>query len=129
MFPASPFLEIYPHHPDLCPRVQDQNECFKPEKFDELALAKLIAIHYVYLQKLEKHWRKLLKARLKGQPCFVKYGCQNDLISYITYISCADKKDKYLCFEPYQFNSETKQSKLVSSSFLLLSMGQLFPFP
>ncbi len=59
--------------PRLCSRVESQTECSKPERFDELALAKLLAIHYVYLQKQEKRKRKLPKARLKEQPCFVKY--------------------------------------------------------
>ena len=52
-FPASPFLEIYPHHPDLCPRVQDQNECSKPTKFDELTLALLLDTIDVFLAEVK----------------------------------------------------------------------------
>ena len=32
----------------------------------------------------------------------------------------------YVGFEPYQYNHETKRSKLVLSSLLLLSMGAVF---
>ena len=33
--------------PRLCPRVESQTDCSKPERSEELALAKLLAIHYV----------------------------------------------------------------------------------
>ena len=39
------------HHILIVLVSEKQSECFKSERFDELTLTKLIAIHYVYLRK------------------------------------------------------------------------------
>ena len=66
----------------------------------------------MYLQKQEKRKRKLPKARLKEQPCFVKYNLGNSLFQrYSKFIVLI--KAFYVSFKPYQFNNETKRSKLV----------------
>ena len=61
--------------PRLRPRVQDQNECSKPTKFDELTLALLLDTIDVFLAEVKNAAPIDSRSKLERRACFVLFRC------------------------------------------------------
>ena len=57
----------------LCLLVQNQAECSKPERFDELTLAQFIDTIIVFLAEMENAAPINSKSKLEGRACFASF--------------------------------------------------------